>query len=731
MKKFILALLIVVSSLVLDCSALEVCEMSSEYKRWLELGEERFNFEEPPYCESSIMKPRRYGLSKYSLYSSNNLRYSSLELGYLSDIRDQKYTSSCWTFAANSCVETSARKEGLGNFDFSEKHMEYSLTRYPYLTSSLVNPLGINRELDSGGNSFYAASYYYRFTGPILESEMPFTEYNLPIEDNSIPNEVPSVLIGNYDINYYNQGICSDDAIKLIKDKIVKYGSVGASIYMPSSYNLYSKYINGEYYYYPDGYDTNHAVNIVGWDDSIVSTNFKNTPSRNGAWIVRNSWGEAFGNKGYFYISYDDTNVCTRISNYNDIKVNDYDNAYRANYGLANYRLGFRSGGTIYTSAKFAKKTENIEYLDRVSVEVEKNTSYEVYLSKTNNIESNDDWILLGTGDSRSSGVKTLTFDAQEITNDYRIIVKYTSSEDYFFPVLCKSDGDVYKYANMPLKTTMYSIDGTEWKDLGEYSSSSSSIEGCSNVIFAYTRNAKQQVETPDIEIKSIIGNKDIIYVNTNDYYSVNFELKNIDDIDKVTHKVIDSNNKDVSEYFTLSDTIDSGLVTIKLNNSVKAGKYKYIIKYENIEKSIEFSIYNVIESTKYKIDNRVIIINLNNTKSINKTMLQSDINTNGVTYKIFNKDNQDIKDTDNIGTNYSLKIGEYTYKFIILGDVYSDGIISAFDYVKIRNHMMNNKITDANELIAADVNKDSKISALDYIAIKKIIMEGYYNESI
>ena len=37
---------------------------------------------------------------------------------------------------------------------------------------------------------------------------------------------------------------------------------------------------------------------------------------------------------------------------------------------------------------------------------------------------------------------------------------------------------------------------------------------------------------------------------------------------------------------------------------------------------------------------------------------------------------------------------------------------------------MMNNKITDPNELIAADVNNDSKISALDYIAIKKIIME-------
>lgn len=725
MRKICFIFIFVVSFFAFDCNALQVCEMSNEYKRWLALGEDKFNYEEPPYCESSIKKASRFGLSKYNLYSNKNLRYSSLDLGFLSDIRDQKNTGSCWAFAANSCVETSARKEGLGDFDFSEKHMEYSMTRYPYTTSSLVNPMGISRELDGGGNNFYAASYFFRFTGPILEEKMAFTDDNYPIDDNSIPTDVPSVVIGNYDIEYYNQGICSDESINSIKDKIMKYGSVGASLYMEST--SYSDYINGNYFYYPGSLSTNHAVNIVGWDDSISSTNFNNNPSRNGAWIVRNSWGESFGDKGYFYVSYDDSNICRRISNFNDIKENNYDNAYSANYGLANFRLGYSSGDSLYTSAKFTKKTDETEYLDRVSFEVEKNSSYEVYLSKSNNLESKDDWVLLGSGSTRSSGVKTFIFDVEEINSDYTIIVKYTSSEDYYLPVLCKSDNDVYEYANIPLGMSKYSYDGSSWEDLGEYSSSASSIEGCSSVIFAYTRNSMNQdtTEAYDINIKSIVGSSDIIYAKSNDYYSVNLELKNVDELSAITHKVLDSQNADVTGEFILSDTFADGVVTIKLNNNVSAGKYKYIIKYKDIEKNVEFNIYNVLESTKYQIDGNTITITLNNVKSINKTILNPDINTNGVVYSILNKNNQVIKDSDNIGTNYSLKIGEYTYKFIILGDPSGDGKISTSDYIKIRKHIMDDKITDSNESIAGDINRDGKISVSDYIAIRKIIMEG------
>ena len=68
------------------------------------------------------------------------------------------------------------------------------------------------------------------------------------------------------------------------------------------------------------------------------------------------------------------------------------------------------------------------------------------------------------------------------------------------------------------------------------------------------------------------------------------------------------------------------------------------------------------------------------------------------------------------------------TYDVIVKGDVHPDGKVSAFDYIAIRNHIMESTlITDDYLRIAADIYEDNKISAFDYIQIRKIIMEREY----
>ena len=81
------------------------------------------------------------------------------------------------------------------------------------------------------------------------------------------------------------------------------------------SFGMYDTYYNPYTYAYsyPGSAGVNHAITLIGWDDNYSRENFNSASNvtSNGAWIARNSWGDDWGEAGYFYISYE--NKC----NYN------------------------------------------------------------------------------------------------------------------------------------------------------------------------------------------------------------------------------------------------------------------------------------------------------------------------------------------------------------------------------------------------------------------------------
>lgn len=120
------------------------------------------------------------------------------------------------------------------------------------------------------------------------------------------------------------------------------------------------------YTYYDAG--ANHAVTIVGWDDTYSRENFGNPdpetgevneahrPQRDGAWIVKNSWGSTgeFPNgtpdgwgtdgSGYFYLSYDDPTISDPQAF--DFKVESIEST---DEGYYNHQYDYMPSGDIQT----------------------------------------------------------------------------------------------------------------------------------------------------------------------------------------------------------------------------------------------------------------------------------------------------------------------------------------------------------------------------------------------
>jgi cathepsin L len=73
-----------------------------------------------------------------------------------------------------------------------------------------------------------------------------------------------------------------------IKQALCDHGPVAVAMEATRLFQAYT----GGVYNEPGISGINHAVTIVGWDDS------------NQAWIVKNSWGMGWGEAGYFRIRY-------------------------------------------------------------------------------------------------------------------------------------------------------------------------------------------------------------------------------------------------------------------------------------------------------------------------------------------------------------------------------------------------------------------------------------------
>jgi hypothetical protein len=192
------------------------------------------------------------------------------EQGTLSKIEDQGNCGSCFAFSTAATFQDALALKKIVDPDLSEQWL-----------------LSCNKQNYGCDGGFFLHDMYVN-PGAVLGKDWPYAGKKLPCQDNfQHVNKLASwAFIPTNDPN-------SVPSVDSIKQAIFQFGTISAGIGANSSFMNYKTGVFNDC----DNTPPNHAINLVGWDDDGQY------------WILRNSWSESFGMKGYAYVKWNCNSV--------------------------------------------------------------------------------------------------------------------------------------------------------------------------------------------------------------------------------------------------------------------------------------------------------------------------------------------------------------------------------------------------------------------------------------
>lgn len=312
--------------------------------------------------------------------------YDSRNRGYITSVKDQNPWGACWAFAFQGTLEASLIKDGWSaGLDLSEQHLGYFTY---YRTADLFgNTAGDQVQiylrqnvdkgyLDFGGNAQWAVMAMSSWTGAADESVSVYPRNTASIRP------LNNAVAYQDKVHLQNAKWVGTRDRTTMKQWILNYGATYISmVYESPFFNR-----NTAAYNYQGYGNMNHAVTLVGWNDTYSKDNFPEgcKPINNGAWLAKNSYGSSWGDRGYFWISYED-NYLNRSDSYAFVMegeaADNYDHIYQYDGtiydGYVRIQNGY-SAGNIY---KTASANANGEILEAVSFMSETpNLSYKIQI---------------------------------------------------------------------------------------------------------------------------------------------------------------------------------------------------------------------------------------------------------------------------------------------------------------------------------------------------------------
>ena len=251
-------------------------------------------------------------------------------LGLVTCVKDQGSIGSCWAFGAAGAFESAYLIATGLELDISENNIKNLCL--PYSEYGQVT----NTE---AGNMITTAAYFVSWLGAINTTDDLYDELG----------KVSSIQYGPQTVRTVNAVFINIKDQNAIKEYLTKYGAMNLFLYGANSRD--HSYNSTYHSVYNNKYWGNHYVTLVGWNDTFSKDHFSTQAPGDGAWICKNSWGEKWGDGGYFYVSYYDKSLTQNAVGFTFDNVEHYEKLYQNGViGLHEFEKDYDTYGQVYTS---------------------------------------------------------------------------------------------------------------------------------------------------------------------------------------------------------------------------------------------------------------------------------------------------------------------------------------------------------------------------------------------
>lgn len=368
--------------------------------------------------------------------------YDARDLNKITSIKNQGEIGTCWAFAALGALEAAMMPEH--NYDFSEDHI--SLNH------------GYDLSQDAGGDYKIALSYLTSWKGPIMEELDPYGD-GKTVDAKAV-------------VHLQEARILPDKNIEAVKKAVMEYGAVHSSVYSPilagDYQSIYYNETTSSLYNF-DKNVPNHDVIIVGWDDNYKAENFTVMPPGDGAFLVKNSWGNDFGVDGYYYVSYYDMKIATDNVIYTRVDSNNnYNNIYQYDEFGWTRALGYTTDTAYFANVFTAKASEALKAVSFYATGP--NTSYEVYIVENyTGIDSLPNMTYVTKGKFEYAGYYTVDLPKDVLLEQgkkFGVVVKITTpGERYPVAIEMNDENSWVSKAIVNEGESFISYNGQAWQD--------------------------------------------------------------------------------------------------------------------------------------------------------------------------------------------------------------------------------------------------------------------------